>query len=181
MPRTFCSSLREADGVPPGRLAPVPLAGESDTVRLGRLLAGALCPGDAVLLEGAIGTGKTVLARAILRSLAGDPALVVPSPTYTLAQAYELPCGTVHHFDLYRLEGPADCVELGLEDVFGIDLALVEWPDRLGIHVPEEWVRVRLDSGGGCRARRAELAVQGPASLLGRMECVVRRFVGRMA
>ena len=163
--------------MPHRTLAPILLEGEADTVRLGHAIAAMLRAGDTVLLEGALGAGKTVLARAILRRLAADPELTVPSPTYTLAQAYELQSGTAHHFDLYRLEDPADCIELGLEDVFGMDLALVEWPDRLGIRAPEEWVSVRLAIGDIRGVRRAVLAVQGGGALLCRMEEAYRMFL----
>ncbi len=162
-------------------LAPILLEGEADTVRLGQALADMLRIGDTVLLEGTLGAGKTVLARAILRALAGDPDLTVPSPTYTLAQAYEFPSGTAHHFDLYRLEDPADCVELGLADVFGIDFALVEWPDRLGLHTPEAWVCVHLVIGEREGLRQAVLAVQGGSALLCRMEKASRVFLERAA
>ena len=79
------------------------------TERLAARLASVLRPGDALLLEGPLGAGKSALARAVLRSLAGDPALEVPSPSFTLVQSYDLPDGgAAHHYDLYRLSGPAD-------------------------------------------------------------------------
>src|SRR3984885_16344964 len=85
--------------------------------------------GDAILLEGELGAGKTPFARAFLRVASGDPRLEVPSPTFTLVQSYETRIGTVHHFDLWRLDGPDGLAELGWEDV-GDGAGLVEWPDR---------------------------------------------------
>ena len=72
--------------------------------------------GDVVGLKGELGSGKTTLARAILRAAAGDPALIVPSPTFTLVEVYETPRGTFWHFDLYRLETPEQVFELGWEE-----------------------------------------------------------------
>ena len=90
-----------------------------------------LRPGDAVLLDGELGAGKTAFARALLRGVAGDPGLEVPSPSYTLVQTYETPRLTLHHFDLWRLAGPGGLVELGWDDARR-DVVIVEWPDRLG-------------------------------------------------
>src|ERR1700733_10924841 len=87
--------------------------------------------GDAILLEGGLGAGKTAFARAFLRAAAGDPALEVPSPTFTLVQTYETRLGRVHHYDLWRLDGPAALAELGWDEACD-DIVLVEWPGRLG-------------------------------------------------
>ena len=87
--------------------------------------------GDAILLEGELGAGKSAFARAFLRAASGDPALEVPSPTFTLVQSYDTRIGTVHHFDLWRLDGPGGLAELGWDEARD-DIVLVEWPDRLG-------------------------------------------------
>src|SRR5688500_2041966 len=72
------------------------------TEGLARLLADELRPGDLVTLSGGLGAGKTTLARALIRVLAGDPALEVPSPTFTLMQGYDLPRSPIVHADFYR-------------------------------------------------------------------------------
>ncbi len=81
------------------------LADEAATAQFGADLALALRCGDLIALSGDLGTGKTTLARALIRAMADDPALEVPSPTYTLVQAYETRI-PIHHFDLYRLSDP---------------------------------------------------------------------------
>jgi tRNA threonylcarbamoyladenosine biosynthesis protein TsaE len=102
------------------------------TGRLAARLAPLARPGDALLLEGPLGAGKSAFARAFLRAATGDPALEVPSPSFTLVQSYEMPDGRLaHHFDLYRLSGPTDLTELGWEEARE-GIVLVEWPDRLG-------------------------------------------------
>src|SRR3984885_14660287 len=93
--------------------------------------------GDAILLEGELGAGKTAFARAFLRAATGDPALEVPSPTFTLVQSYDTPLGTVQHFDLWRLEGRGGLTELGWDEARN-GIVLVEWPDRLGPLRPAE-------------------------------------------
>ena len=89
----------------------------------------------------------------MLRALTGDPALDVPSPTYTLVQGYETPLGLVQHFDLWRLDGPGALLELGWGEG---DAAIVEWPDRLGTLWPEGALVVTLEPAGG-DARRLRL------------------------
>lgn len=105
------------------------LADDAATAALGAELAAQLRPGDLVILEGDLGAGKTALARAIIRHLAGDPALEVPSPTFALVQPYDTPKGPVLHADLYRLGDPREVEELGLLDNPSA-IVLVEWPER---------------------------------------------------
>jgi tRNA threonylcarbamoyladenosine biosynthesis protein TsaE len=105
------------------------LADDAATAELGASIARELRPGDIVLLEGDLGAGKTALARAIIRSLAADPALDVPSPTFALVQPYDTRAGQVLHADLYRLGDPREVDELGLLDNPDA-IVLVEWAAR---------------------------------------------------
>ena len=105
------------------------LPDDAATVELGASLARELRGGDIVLLEGDLGAGKTALARAIIRTLADDRALDVPSPTFALVQPYETPAGPVLHADLYRLGDPREVDELGLLDNPDA-IVLVEWAER---------------------------------------------------
>jgi tRNA threonylcarbamoyladenosine biosynthesis protein TsaE len=105
------------------------LPDDAATAALGAELAAELRPGDLVILTGDLGAGKTALARAIIRHLAGDPLLEVPSPTFALVQPYDTPAGPVLHADLYRLGDPREVEELGLLDNPSA-IVLVEWPER---------------------------------------------------
>ncbi len=106
-------------------------------------------PGDAILLDGPMGAGKSAFARAFLRAASGNPGLEVPSPTFTLVQPYDLPAGPAHHFDLWRLAGPDDLLELGWDEALA-GIVLVEWPDRLGALRPADALEVALTPGEGC-------------------------------
>ncbi|GAB6967093.1 tRNA (adenosine(37)-N6)-threonylcarbamoyltransferase complex ATPase subunit type 1 TsaE [Komagataeibacter kakiaceti JCM 25156] len=132
----------------------IPLPDAQATAALGRALAGLLQPGDAVLLEGDLGAGKTTLARALLRALCHDADMEVPSPSYTLVQVYDAPVAEVAHFDLWRLDGPNGLHELGWDDACE-GIVLVEWPERLGPLTPPGALRVYLlaDAAGGRIAR----------------------------
>jgi len=131
------------------------LPDEAATERLGAALAERLRPRDVVALVGGLGAGKTTLARAILRAASGEAALVVPSPTFTLAEVYDTPRGVFWHFDLYRLEQPEQVFELGWEEARADGIALIEWAERLGPLLPHERLTVTLSIEG--EGRRATL------------------------
>ena len=127
------------------------LPDEAATERLGASLAKRLRPRDVVALQGGLGVGKTTLARAILRAATGDPGLIVPSPTFTLAEVYDTPRGVFWHFDLYRLERPEQVFELGWEEARADAIALVEWAERLGPLLPDDRLTVTLAIDGAGR------------------------------
>jgi tRNA threonylcarbamoyladenosine biosynthesis protein TsaE len=124
------------------------------TEALGARLADLARPGDAILLEGPIGAGKSCLARAFIRARLGR-AEEVPSPSFTLVQVYEADV-EIWHADLYRLTHPDEVWELGLDDAFASAICLVEWPDRLGVHQPPGALHLRLEAVG--EGRRAVLS-----------------------
>jgi tRNA threonylcarbamoyladenosine biosynthesis protein TsaE len=126
------------------------------TEALAMRLASIARVGDCILLEGPLGAGKTALARAFLRAAADDPAMEVPSPSFTLVQVYETKIGLVFHYDLWRLDGPNGLIELDWENALD-GIMLVEWPDRLGSWRPENALTISLRLGDG-EAREATLA-----------------------
>lgn len=116
------------------------------TARFASELAPLLGPGDVILLYGGLGSGKTHFARALIRARLRQVGRVedVPSPTYTLVQEYTDGVTDIWHCDLYRLGGPEDAVELGLEQAFSSAICLVEWPERLGASAPAGALSVHL-------------------------------------
>ncbi|MCO6386905.1 tRNA (adenosine(37)-N6)-threonylcarbamoyltransferase complex ATPase subunit type 1 TsaE [Aliihoeflea sp. 40Bstr573] len=152
------------------------LADEAATRQAGNDIAAALRQGDAVALHGDLGAGKTTLARAIIRSLAADADLEVPSPTFTLVQTYSgrLP---VAHFDLYRIGDADEMQELGLDEALADGAALVEWPDKAGVYLPETTIHVKLlEDGLGRR-----MTIDGPEAAIARFErtFVIREFLDK--
>jgi tRNA threonylcarbamoyl adenosine modification protein YjeE len=103
--------------------------------------------GEVVLLTGELGAGKTAFVRGLARGLGSDPGEVA-SPTFVLLTAYPGPL-VLHHADLYRLSGPGDDRELGLEELPGPRGVLaVEWAERLSVRPwPRVW-RVTLEHAG---------------------------------
>ncbi|WP_096787116.1 tRNA (adenosine(37)-N6)-threonylcarbamoyltransferase complex ATPase subunit type 1 TsaE [Rhodobacter sp. CZR27] len=131
----------------------LPLASEEETARLGAVLARVLRPGDAVLLAGPIGAGKTHLARSLIRAALGREE-EVPSPTFTLVQTYEAPGHEIWHADLYRLTHPDEVLELGLDAAFASAVCLVEWPDRMAGLTPPDALHLTLEAAGEGRVAR---------------------------
>ena len=133
----------------------IELPDEAATAALAAGLAGLAQPGDVIALRGELGAGKTAFARAFIRARGAGPDEAVPSPTFTLVQLYDLPGGTVWHFDGYRLRDPEEAWELGIEDAFRDGIALVEWPERFGRLLPARRLELTLAPGAAPTARRA--------------------------
>lgn len=112
-------------------------ASESETVQFAQNCAAKACHGDIFTLQGPLGAGKSVFARAFIQSLAGLDT-DVPSPTFTLVQNYNTPKGPIWHFDLYRIEDPDEIYEIGWEEALSKGIILIEWPERLGGLLPDK-------------------------------------------
>lgn len=151
------------------------LPDEEATMLFGEDIAVALKPGDIVALKGDLGAGKTTLARSVIRALASDPQLDVPSPTFTLVQSYDARI-PVHHFDLYRLGAPDELEELGLPEAATDGIALVEWPERAGDMLSGA-IRIALHEQGEGRL----VVVTGPEEAMARLErsFLIRDFLNR--
>jgi tRNA threonylcarbamoyladenosine biosynthesis protein TsaE len=123
------------------------------TEELARQLASILRAGDVIALDGDLGAGKTVFARALIRTIGGEE-IEVPSPTFTLVQTYDLPIFEIWHFDLYRLETPRDAFELDIEEAFAAGVSLIEWPGKLGDHLPSTRLGISFEFAEESNARR---------------------------
>ena len=132
----------------------IELPDEAATAALATRLARLVRRGDVIALKGELGTGKTSFARAFIRSRAGHDE-DVPSPTFTLAQAYETPDLTIWHFDGYRLRDPEEAWDLGIEDAFRDAVSLIEWPERFGALIPKRRLEITFEHGAAPKARRA--------------------------
>ncbi len=121
-----------------------------DTCKLANTLAPLLQGGDVLLLHGVVGAGKTDLARKIIQNrMAAHGGLEdVPSPTFTLVQAYDLGGLEYVHADLYRLSHPDEVYELGLERAFEQAVCLIEWPDRLASVTPQNALDIHISIQG---------------------------------
>jgi tRNA threonylcarbamoyladenosine biosynthesis protein TsaE len=123
------------------------LQAEADTAALGREIAQHLAAGDTVTLSGPLGAGKSVLARAIVRTFLAREE--VPSPTFTLVQTYETQNFTISHVDLYRVKAASELRELGLDEALERGVLLIEWPDRMGLQLPPDRLDIMFEAVDG--------------------------------
>jgi tRNA threonylcarbamoyladenosine biosynthesis protein TsaE len=121
----------------------------AETARLARLFAAALGGGDALFLEGPIGSGKTFFVRELAAAL-GAKRLPV-SASFNLMRAYRGRL-KLYHFDLFRA-GEADMENIGLDDyLFRADgITAVEWPAAAGEQRGDGLIRLEFCLAGGDR------------------------------
>ncbi len=144
------------------------LPNEAATAALMADLALLIGAGDVITLSGDLGAGKTSAARAMIRYLAGDEELEVPSPTFTLAQSYDLPSFPLVHADLYRITDPGEMEEIGLSPLPDGTVALIEWPERAEGDLPADRIDIALTHRPalGSLARAAEITGYGKAAAI---------------
>ena len=142
------------------------LANEAATAHLMADLALLIGAGDVITLSGDLGAGKTAAARALIRYLADDPEIEVPSPTFTLAQSYDLATFPLIHADLYRINDANELEEIGLSPLPEGVVALIEWPERASDALPPDRIDIAFSHRPalGSTARAAEITGHGKAA-----------------
>lgn len=126
------------------------------TQALGKRIAARLREGDVVALSGGLGAGKTTLCRAIISALGHDGE--VPSPSFAIIETYDPPQVRLPlvHADFYRLRGPDELFELGLDDYRHGAALLAEWPEQAGGFAHE----------AACLTIRIELCAKGRIAIV---------------
>jgi tRNA threonylcarbamoyl adenosine modification protein YjeE len=157
----------------------VALPDEQATIKLMIDIAAAIEPGDLITLSGDLGAGKTTFARALIRHLADDDTIEVPSPSFTLMQSYDLPRFAVTHADLYRLSGPSELAELGFDDIPEKTVVLLEWPDRAAGFLPADRLDIALMLAPQQPTTFRNARITGYGAFAARVERVnhIRRFL----
>lgn len=116
---------------------------EDDTIKFGKWIGKNSKPGDIILLYGDLGSGKTAISKGIAWGAGFED--IVTSPTFALMNQYngKYP---IYHFDIYRLSHPEDLYDLDYEEYFfGDGITLVEWPERMGDLIPEQYLKITLE------------------------------------
>lgn len=118
----------------------------NDTFFLGELLGKVVSPGTVILLKGDLGAGKTHFTKGVAKGLVIDNNIT--SPTFTLINQYQgrLP---LYHMDFYRLEAPEEADDLGVDEyLYSQGVTIIEWPQRIGHYLPEEYLEIIIESVG---------------------------------
>ncbi|NMA67517.1 MAG: tRNA (adenosine(37)-N6)-threonylcarbamoyltransferase complex ATPase subunit type 1 TsaE [Clostridiaceae bacterium] len=115
---------------------------EKETFFLGKKIASQLKPGDAISLEGDLGTGKTALTKGIAAGLGINEHIT--SPSFTIVNTYEGKT-KLHHFDVYRIDDPEELFTIGWEEYFTDDaITVVEWGNRVLEIMPDDSIRIKI-------------------------------------
>ena len=120
---------------------------EEQTELFAQKIAGKLMPGAILILNGEMGSGKSVFARGIIHGLGYSGT--VTSPTFTLMNAYEGGLLPVYHFDLYRLNAPEQLYDIGYDEfLYGSGISLIEWAQRMENLYPEQHIAISIEKTG---------------------------------
>ena len=105
-----------------------------------------------------MGAGKTTFTTAVCKAL-GVQEDAISSPTFAIVNEYRSAAGRpIFHFDFYRLDNPAEALDIGLYDYLDSgELCLMEWPENIGGLLPEESLKVHIEvNDDGSRTLRWE-------------------------
>ncbi len=109
---------------------------------LGRAIGECLRVGDAVLLSGELGAGKTSMVHGMSAGVGSE--MLARSPTFVLVNEY---AGRIKlfHADLYRIENPAEARELAVYEAARRGALVVEWPERAPRETPSDALLVQIE------------------------------------
>ncbi len=136
-------------------------ASENQTEAIGLEIGSALSIGDAVLLFGEMGAGKTCMARGI--AIGAESEVSARSPTFIIVAEYP---GRVRvfHCDLYRITGATEVIDLALDESLDRGALVVEWPENAEGALPEDALEIRIELGQSSEQRSISMSSTGPKS-----------------
>jgi N-acetylmuramate 1-kinase len=135
-------------------------------------------PGQCILLSGDLGSGKSTFARAFIRALAvGEKDFDIPSPSFSIVQAYDQTRVAVAHIDLYRLQSSSEIAELGINELIDSHILLVEWPEKLPDDISENQLHMEFTGSG--EVRNLSLTARGNWTTFLERNVQINRLIGR--
>ena len=118
---------------------------EEETVLFATDFAKSLKKGEIILLNGDLGSGKSVFARGVIRAFGVKKQ--IPSPTFTIVNEYDTDFCKLYHFDMYRLEEVEEAIAIGVDEIFADSesIKLVEWPEKVWQIIPSKVIKVNIE------------------------------------
>ena len=113
-----------------------------ETIQLGEKIGSLLKKGDIIAMQGTLAAGKTTITKGIAQALGITDTIT--SPTFCLISEYygKMP---LYHFDVYRLEGTEDFINLGADDMlYGDGVSIIEWSEKIMEELPSRTIILRL-------------------------------------
>lgn len=146
----------------------------NQTVNFGKLFSKVLKGGDTIVLEGALGGGKTTFTRGILAGLGYKKRVL--SPSFTLLRQYDLKNLSIYHLDLYRLEF-SDIFDLGIDDFLYSDkiITLIEWGNKMRNEL-DKYIKIEFVFSGE-NIRNIKFSVKGyPEKVLEALGKIYKKY-----
>jgi len=118
---------------------------EQDTLNFANEFSKSLNKGEIILLNGDLGSGKSVFARGVIRAFGVEKQ--IPSPTFTIVNEYDGKDCKLYHFDLYRLEEVEEALAIGVDEIFADEnsIKLVEWPEKVWQILPKKVITITIE------------------------------------
>lgn len=117
---------------------------EKETEKLAKDIAAKMKGGEVILLNGDLGSGKSVFARGFIGAFGVKEP--VTSPTFTIVNKYVSNKCNIYHFDMYRLEDEEEALAAGLDELIDEPGAvkLIEWPEKAESILPSDVIVINI-------------------------------------
>ena len=114
-----------------------------ETIELGKKIGSMLKPGDIIAMEGTLAAGKTTITKGIAGALGIEDNIT--SPTFCLISEYYGNKMPLYHMDVYRLDGPEDFLNLGVEELlYGQGVCIIEWSEKVKSVLPSKTITLSI-------------------------------------
>ena len=120
-------------------------ASPEETKRCAAALAGLLRGSEVLTLDGDLGAGKTQFTQGLAAGL--GIVRQVTSPTFNVLLVYDEGRIPLYHFDLYRLEKPAELDDIAFTEYMDSPgVSCIEWASKFPEQLPEERLAIVLET-----------------------------------
>ena len=150
----------------------IEVGSESETRQLAQQCASQLENGDLIILEGALGAGKTYFVKFVSEYFKYDG--LVNSPTFNIANFYETANQQLIHLDLYRIETVDEFFNLGLTEFFPDAISFMEWGTKVSEYF-DEFIHIKIEHDSKDKHKRIfNFSAKGKAEKLAKLRTLLQ-------